>query len=77
TRYQVLEGEFYRYVLEPHDVALKEIYGVGAREVAAGYQAMADAARTGQAFAIEDLMNQFQAAHACAAAKAKPLQEVR
>ncbi|MBB4293295.1 hypothetical protein GGE16_005382 [Rhizobium leguminosarum] len=76
NRYQVLEGEFYRYVLEPHDEALKEIYGVGAMEIAAGFQAMADAARTGQAFAIEEIMNQFQAAHAFAAAKAKPLEEV-
>lgn len=76
NRYQVLEGEFYRYVLEPHDEVLKEIYGVGAREVAAGFQAMADAARTGQASAIEEMMNQFQAARAFAAAQAKPLEEV-
>ena len=76
NRYQVLEGEFYRYVLEPHDEALKEIYGIGAKEVAAGFQAMADAARTGQALAIEAMMTQFQAAHAFAAARGKPLEEV-
>lgn len=75
-RYQVLEGEFYRYVLAPHDGALKEIYGVGADEIAEGFQAMADAARSGQADAIGEMMNQFQAAHAFAKAKGKPLEEV-
>jgi hypothetical protein len=75
-RYQVLEGEFYRYVLAPHDAVLKEIYGVGAEEVAAGFQAMADSARTGQAFAIEEMMKQFEAAQAFAAAKGKPLADV-
>lgn len=76
NRYQVLEGEFYRYVLAPHGEALREIYGVGSTEVAAGFQAMADAARTGHAFAIEEMMNQFQAAHAFAAARGKALEEV-
>lgn len=76
NRYQVLEGEFYNYVLEVHDEALKEIYGVGAKEIAAGFQAVADAARTGQAFAIKEMMKQFQAAHAFAAEKGKPLEEV-
>lgn len=76
NRYQVLEGEFYRYVLEPHDEALKEIYGIGADEVARGFQAMADAVRTGQAIAIGEMMNQFQTAKAFAAAKAKPLDDV-
>lgn len=75
-RYQVLEGEFYRYVLAPHDGALKEIYGVGADEIAEGFQAMAAAARSGQADAIEEMMNQFQAAHAFAKARGKPLEEV-
>ncbi|WP_454700905.1 SEC-C metal-binding domain-containing protein [Agrobacterium burrii] len=76
NRYQVLEGEFYRYVLEPHDEALKEIYGIGADEVARGFQAMADTVRTGQAIAIGEMMNQFQTAKAFAAAKAKPLDDV-
>lgn len=75
-RYQVLEGEFYCYVLAPHDDVLKELYGVGAVEVGAGFQAMADAVRTGQAFAAEEMMDQFEAAHAFAAQKGKPLDEV-
>jgi hypothetical protein len=76
NRYQVLEGEFYRYVLAPHDDVFRDTYGVGADEVAAGFQAMADALRTGQAFAIDEMMNQFQAAHAFAKAKGKPLEDV-
>jgi hypothetical protein len=47
NRYQVLEGEFYRYVLAPHNDVLKEVYGVGAADIAKGFQAMADATRSG------------------------------
>jgi hypothetical protein len=75
NRYQVLEGEFYQYVLATHDEALKEIYGVGAMEVAAGFQAMADAVRTGHALAIEEMMAQFEAVKAFAASTARPLEE--
>lgn len=76
NRYQVLEGEFYRYVLAPHDDVLNEIYGVGAVEVAAGFQAMADATRTGQAFAMEQLSAQIQAAHSFAETRGEPLEGV-
>ncbi|MDI5929023.1 YecA family protein [Rhizobium leguminosarum] len=76
NRYQVLEGEFYSYVLAPHDDLLKEIYGVGSGEIAAGFQHMADAARTGQAHAIEKMITQFQQARAFAAEKGKPLKDV-
>mgnify|MGYP007044697725 FL=1 len=48
NRYQVLEGEFYRYVLMPHDDALSEVYGVSSSDVAEGFQAMADATQAGQ-----------------------------
>jgi hypothetical protein len=41
-RYQVLEEEFFRYALAPHDDALRRAYGVGADEIAAGIQAAAD-----------------------------------
>jgi hypothetical protein len=53
NRYQVLEGEFYRYVLAPHNDVLKEVYGVGAAEIAEGFQALADATRSGHANATE------------------------
>jgi len=75
-RYQVLEGEFYRYVLAPHDDVLEEIYGFGATKIAAGFQAISDAFRTGHAVAIKEMANQFQAANALAAARARPLEEV-
>lgn len=52
NRYQVLEGEFYRYVLAPHNDVLEEVYGIVATDIAEGFQAMADATRSGQANAI-------------------------
>lgn len=76
NRYQVLEGEFYRYVLVPHDDALKEVYGVGAFDIAEGFQAMADATRSGQAEAIAEVMKQLEAAHAFATVQEKPLEDV-
>lgn len=76
NRYQVLEGEFYRYVLAPHDDVLKEVYGVGAADIAEGFQAMADATRSGYADAIEEMAKQFGAAQAFAVAQDKPLEDV-
>lgn len=62
NRYQVLEGEFYRYVLAPHNDILIDIYGVSANDIAIGFQDMADATRSGQADAIEEMGQQFDAA---------------
>lgn len=76
NRYQVLEGEFYSYVLAPHSDVLKEVYGVGAAEIAEGFQAMADATRSGHANAIEEMKTQFEEAQAFAAAQDKPLKDV-
>lgn len=76
NRYQVLEGEFYRYVLAPHNNALEEVYGVGAAYIAEGFQAMADATRSGHAEATMEMMKQFEAAQAFAAAQDKPLEEI-
>jgi hypothetical protein len=59
NRYQVLEGEFYHYVLAPHDDVLKEVYGVGADDIATGFQAMANATRSGHADAMAEMMKQF------------------
>jgi len=74
-RYQVLEGEFYRYVLKPHDDVLKEVYGVGASDIAEGFQAMADATRSGQADAIAEIKRQFRSVQNFAAAQEKPLKD--
>jgi hypothetical protein len=76
NRYQVLEGEFYRYVLAPHDAVLRDVYGVGAVDIAAGFQDMADATRSGHADAMEEMMKQFDAAEAFAAEQKKPLEDV-
>lgn len=75
NRYQVLEGEFYRYVLAPHDEVLKEVYGASANEIADGFQAMADAMRTGHATAIAEMTKQMEAVKAFAASQSKPLSE--
>ena len=75
-RYQVLEGEFYQYVLAPHDKVLKDIYGVGAIEIAEEFQQLANATRMGQANAIEEMMKQFQAAQDFAVNQKKPLEDV-
>lgn len=66
NRYQVLEEEFFRYVLGPHDDALRQAYGVGADEVAAGIQAIADALRSGMSDAVEGLEATRERAQAAA-----------
>lgn len=76
NRYQVLEGEFYRYVLAPHNDVLEEVYGIGAADIAEGFQAMADATRSGHADSIMEMMKQFEAARAFAAEQDKPLEDV-
>lgn len=75
-RYQVLEGEFYRYVLAPHSDVLEDVYGVGAAYIAEGFQAMANATRSGHAEATMEMMRQFEVAQSFAAAQGKPLEDV-
>ena len=76
NRYQVLENEFYNYVLEPHTDALKEVYGIGAAEIANGFQEIANATRTGQADALEAMAKQFKAAVQYSMERGKPLEDV-
>ncbi|ADE16082.1 conserved hypothetical protein [Nitrosococcus halophilus Nc 4] len=76
NRYQVLEGEFYNYVLAPHNDVLKEVYGVGATEIAEGFQDMANATRAGHANAMEEMMKQFEAVQNFAMEQEKPLEDV-
>ena len=54
-RYQVLEGEFFRFVLEPHADALREAYGMEFDAIAGGIQDIADALRTGFSDAVEKM----------------------
>jgi hypothetical protein len=76
NRHQVLEGEFYSYVLKPHDDVLKEVYGVGAVAISEGFQDMANATRTGYADAAEEMMKQYEAAQSFALEQEKPLEDV-
>jgi hypothetical protein len=75
NRYQVLEGEFYRYVLAPHNDVLEEVYGIGATDIAEGFQAMADATRSGHANAIIEMMKQFEAAKAFSIEQGKSMED--
>jgi len=76
NRYQLLEGEFYSYVLAPHDDALKEVYGVSAVDIAEGFQALANATRAGHANAVVEMSRQFEVAQAFATAQNKPLEDI-
>ncbi len=76
NRYQVLEGEFYRYVLLPHEDVLREVYGANSAEIADGFQALANATRSGHSNAISMLMRQFESVQNFAAVQGKPLEGV-
>lgn len=76
NRYQVLEGEFYGYVLAPHNDVLIEVYGVGSTDIAEGFQAMADATRSGHADAIMEMEKSFEAALTFATEQGKPLEDI-
>ena len=56
-RYQVLEEEFLRFALAPHDDELRTVYGAGANETAKGIQDIADSMRGGFAKAAGALMD--------------------
>ncbi len=75
NRYQVLEGEFYRYVLAPHDDVLMEVYSVGAEEIAIGFQAMTDATRSGHVDAITEMSRQLDAVNTFADAEDRPFED--
>lgn len=62
TRYQVLEKEFFEFALEPHDDALRRAYNVGARDIAAGIQALADAVRVGHDHAARTIQRSMEEA---------------
>ena len=62
-RYQALEEEFLKFVLRPHDEALRKCYDMGAGEIASGVQAIADVIRTGFADAVDRIERGMRAAH--------------
>jgi hypothetical protein len=53
NRYGGLEEEFYRFALEPHDQILREAYGIGASEIAAGIQVAVNSLAGGHADAAD------------------------
>ncbi|MDA9489563.1 hypothetical protein XI08_10420 [Bradyrhizobium sp. CCBAU 11361] len=53
NRFGGLEGEFYGFVLGPHDQILRETYGIGAAEIAAGIQAAVNSLAGGHADAVD------------------------
>ena len=61
-RYQVLEDEFLNFVLSPHDEALRNCYGMGANDIAAGVQAIANSTRTGLSDAFARIERGMKAA---------------
>jgi len=75
NRYQVLEGEFYRYVLAPHDALLREEYGMGAADIAEGFQSLANAIRTGQSEAFEALSKQIEEVQTLAQSRGEPFEQ--
>ena len=76
NRHYFVQGEFYRYVLAPHDDVLKEVYGVGADDIADGFQAMANVAFSGQGDANTEIKKHYQSTQACAGAHQKPLEHI-
>jgi hypothetical protein len=75
NRYPVLEEEFYRYVLAPHNVVLTEVYGANAAVIAKGFQAMANVRRYGHADAANEINDQFEAASTFAAEQGMALED--
>lgn len=75
-RYQVLEEEFFQYVLTPHQETLLAAYGVGAAEIASGLQHIADAFRSGVSGSAERLLGFMDDAYSQAEAGETSLEAV-
>jgi len=69
NRYQVLEEEFFAFVLAPHADALQKIYGMEPNAIAAEIQAMANSIRTGVGQSIETIATRMEETHALMADK--------
>ncbi len=63
-RYQVLEEEFFTFVLGPHADALRDTYGMTFDAIAAGIQAITNSIRTGFSIAAEQMQEGMEQAHA-------------
>ena len=67
-RYQVLEKEFFTFVLEPHANALRATYGMEFDAIAAGIQAITDTIRTGVREAAQKIQKGMEQTYGPAAA---------
>ena len=65
-RYQVLEEEFFRFVLNPHDDALRSAYGTGASEIAMGIQSISNSMREGHSHGFNEVYAQMESTHSLA-----------
>ncbi len=74
NRYQVLEEEFFSYVLKPHDAALRQVYGMGASEIAAAIQKIASSVRTGFSDAVDTMHDGMEKTHAAMEAGAENIE---
>ena len=74
NRYQVLEEEFFSYILKPHDAALRQVYGMGASEIAAAIQKIANSIRTGFSDAVETMHNGMEKTRAAMEAGAEDME---
>ncbi len=64
NRYQVLEEEFFMFVLEPHADELRTTYGMEFNEIAAGIQAIANTMRAGFSNATQTIEEGMEQSYA-------------
>lgn len=76
TRYMVLEEEFFRFVLEPHDGILKQTYGAGSAIIAKGIQDLSDSIRLGHFRAISAIEKSMESAAKFVADQENPFSEI-
>lgn len=74
NRYQVLEQEFFQFVLAPHCDALRAAYGIDADAIAAEMQAITDSMRAGFSEAVDTIRKGMEAAEIAADEAALDLQ---
>ena len=75
NRYQVLEGEFFAFVLKPHDGAFRRAYGIGSDVIAEGIQSIATSLREGFSEAAHRLEGHMNATHDFAAGRGISVQQ--
>jgi hypothetical protein len=75
-RYQVLEREFFKYVLEPHADALRQAYDMEYHAIADGIQKIADTFRTGLGNAAVQLFKRMKEANLLAETSGEGIEKI-